>query len=207
VTEHALLDEGGEPFTTDDLVALSELVAATWTAAADRDWSVAAGTLEWTCLATADHAVDCVYAPAFFLASRRLDGYPEAGSDLELGATATPELLVESLGLATRLLIAIVNDTPHDVRAVIFQRPSVLVGRPSAFVPRAALELALHTHDVCAGLRVPFEPPADLARRLREHTRPWPLWTAAFHGLGATDDPWNDLVEGSGRSGMPLREL
>ncbi len=59
--------------------------------------TIAMGATGWSCLATADHAVDCVYAPAFFLASRRLDAYPIAGSNLELGADATPDALVESL--------------------------------------------------------------------------------------------------------------
>jgi hypothetical protein len=167
--------------------------------AADRDWSAQAGTLDWSCVATADHAVDCVYAPAFFLASRRTDGYPEVGLDLTLGDAATPRRLVESLEMATRMLAAVVNDAESDVRAVIFRRPEVLLGAPEDFVPRAAVELILHGHDVCAGLGIPFEPPAPLADRLREHTHPWPMWTVAWNGLGHTEDPWGDLLAGSGR--------
>src|SRR5688500_14669268 len=88
------LESGAERFTADDLCALSDLVGTTWLMAADRDWSVPAGTLDWTCTATADHAVDCVYAPAFFLASRRTDAYPEAGGDLTMGDRATPALQI-----------------------------------------------------------------------------------------------------------------
>ena len=188
-----------ELFTADDLYELSDLVARAWTAAADRDWSVPAGTLEWSCTATADHAVDCVYAPAFFLASRRTDAYPEAGGDLTMGDTATPAQLVESLGIATRILVAVVHDAGPDVRAVLFRRPEVLTAPPADFLPRGALELILHAHDVCAGLQVPFEPPAELCRRLREHTRPWPMWTVGWDGLADTDDPWADLLTSSGR--------
>jgi hypothetical protein len=72
------LTSGDERFTVDDLYTLTELVAAAWTAGADRDWSVPAGTVEWSCTKTADHAVDCVYAPEFFLASRKQDAYPNA---------------------------------------------------------------------------------------------------------------------------------
>ena len=194
------LDVGSERFTAADMTALSALVASTWLAAADRDWSVPAGTLDWTCLATADHAVDCVYAPAFFLASRKTDAYPEAGSDLTMGDGATPALLVESLGIATRILVAVVNDAPDDVRAVIFRRPDVLTAAPADFLPRGALELILHAHDVCSGLQVPFEPPADLCRRLCEHTRPWPMWTVGWDGLADTGDPWGDLLTSSGRT-------
>jgi hypothetical protein len=61
------------------------------------------------------------------------------------------------------------------------------------------MELILHAHDVCTGLQVPFEPPADLCCRLREHTRPWPMWTVAWNGLARTNDAWADLLTSSGR--------
>jgi hypothetical protein len=193
------LVSGDERFTPEDLYELSELVASAWTSAADLDWSVPAAGLDWTCLHTADHAVDCVYAPAFFLASRKLDGYPTAGSDMTLGEAATPETLVESLWIATRMLVAVVRDAPPDARASIFGGAGIVAG-PGDFVPRAAGELILHGHDVCAGLGVPFEPPADLCLRLREHTRPWLVWTSYWTNLPNTDDPWDDLLTGSGRT-------
>jgi len=202
VTPPITVVSGTPTFTGRDLEALAEQVAIAWTSAAEADWSVAAGTLEWTCTATADHAVDCVYAPAFFLASRRTDRYPEVGLDLTLASRATPALLVESLEIATRMLVSLVDSTPHDVRAILFQRPSAVTGTPRDFVPRAALELMLHAHDVCSGLAVPFEPARDLCIRLREHTRPWPVWSM-WYGLDTTDDPWADLLRGSGRIRRP----
>jgi hypothetical protein len=194
------LQSGAGRFTVEDLHALSELVATTWSAVVDRDWSVQAGTVEWSCTKTADHAVDCVYAPSIFLASRKRDGYPNVGLDPTLGDLATPALLVESLGIATRILAAVVNDAAPDVSAVIFRRPDIITGAPYDFLPRGAMELILHAHDVCTGLGVEFEPPPDLCYRLREHTRPWPMWTFAWNGLPRTDDPWADLLVGSGRS-------
>jgi|GEM_PF-3320853 len=198
-----MLSQGSETFTVSDLHRLSGLVAATWGAAADHDWSVQAGTVEWSCLRTADHAVDCVYAPAFFLASRKVDGYPEMGSDMTLGPKATPAGIVESLGIATRLLAAVVNDAEPGTEAVIVRRPTILTGRPADFVPRGALELILHAHDVCRGLEIDFDPPGELCYRLREHTLSWPMWTRAWPGLERTDDAWGDLLNGSGRSRQP----
>ena len=195
-----MLQSGSELFTAADLNELSDLVATTWAATAGADWSVPAGTMEWSCLATADHAVDCVYAPAFFLASRRTTGYPVAGSNLMLGSAATPELLVESLQIATRMVTAVVAAAEPHATAAIFQGPSVLIGSPPDFLPRAAMELILHAHDVCTGLGVPFEPAADVCHRLREHTRPWPLWQRGWSGLARTDDPWGDLLTSSGRT-------
>ncbi len=190
---------GTERFTVGDLYELSDLVGAAWTSAAERDWSVAAGTVEWSCARTAVHAIDCVYAPAFFLASRRQDRYPEVGLDLTLGADAEPIRLVESLEIATRILAAVVSDAGPEVRAVIFRRPEILTAAAQDFLPRGAMELILHTHDVCTGLQVPFEPRPELCYRLREHTRPWPMWTVAWSGLGSSDDPWGDLLAASGR--------
>jgi hypothetical protein len=197
--ESVELEPGNERFTSADLLQLTYQVGQAWTAGADRDWSVPAGTLEWSCLRTADHAVDCVYAPAFFLASRRVDHYPDVGFDLTIGTEANPPHLVESLQIATRILVAVVNDAGPEVRAVIFRRPRLLVAPAQDFLPRAAMELILHAHDVCTGLRVPFEPPDGLCYRLREHTRHWPMWGTAWATLDHTEDPWADLLRASGR--------
>jgi hypothetical protein len=193
------LISGTDQFTTSDLAALSSYVATKWRAAVDLDWSAQAGTVEWSCLRTADHAVDCVWAPAFFLASRRTDRYPAIGADMAIGPDADPTRLVESLEMGTRVLSAVIHDTDPDVRSVIFRRPEILVAAPEDFAPRGAIELILHAHDVCLGLGVEFEPDSGLCHRLREHTRPWPMWTVAWHGLAQTDDPWRDLLIGSGR--------
>jgi hypothetical protein len=194
---------GCEPFGVDDLRRLSEQVASTWTDAVACDWDRPAGTLDWSCRATADHLVDCVYGAAFLLASRRTDGYPEVGRDMTLGPSATPERLVESLGIATHLLVGAVTEADPDEHAILFRRPEPVVGTPVDFPARGAMEVALHAHDVALGLGVPFEPPVDVARRLREHTLDWPLWTHGGPGwrpVVRSIDPWGDLLTASGRA-------
>ena len=149
---------------------------------------------------TADHAIDTVLAPAFFLASRKLDGYPALGSqDFTVGLHATPADLIEGLETATRILVAVITTADPSIRAVIRRRPEVQVARPADFAPRGGLELILHAHDVCAGLAVAFEPPADICHRLREHTRSWPMWIGPGNELGSSDDPWGDMLTGAGR--------
>ena len=194
-----ILESGAESFTTSDMLDLAELVGDGWTAAAGLDWSAPAGDLEWSCLRTADHAVDCVWAPAMFLASRNQDTYPML-FDPMLRDGATPEKLVLSLGTAARTLAAVINDADDDVRAIIFGRPDATIAAPRDFAPRGAMELILHAHDVSLGLGIEFEPPADMCHRLREHTRPWPMWTLVWNEPGSTDDPWADLLTASGRS-------
>jgi hypothetical protein len=188
-------------FTRSDLETLTDVVAEAWTAGADRDWSVQADTVEWTCTRTADHAVDCVFAPAFFLASRLTDRYPDAGDNFTVGADATPAQLVEALRIASRVLAAVVADTDRSVRAVIFRRPTVVTAPPPDFLPRGALELILHANDVCKGLGVAYEPPADLCERLIDHAAGFPWagmgWTPPSIG---TDDPWGELLRASGRA-------
>ena len=188
-------------FTRADLEELTDVVADAWTRGAGRDWSVPAGTLEWSCTKTADHAVDCVFAPAFFLASRKTDGYPDAGENFTVGADATPAQLVEALRIASRVLAAVVADADPSVRAVIFRRPTVVTAPPADFLPRGALELILHAHDVCTGLGVEFEPPATLCGHLIEHTAGWPWVAVGWTKPTLTaDDPWGELLRASGRA-------
>lgn len=186
-------------FSCDDLAELAGLVAAAWRAGAARDWSAPAGTLEWSCARTADHAVDTVVAPAFFLASRRQDDYPPYGVSSP-GPDATPAQLAEALETAARILIAVVAAAPVDTTAIIWRRPRPETRPPADFVPRGGLELALHGHDVCAGLGVAYAPPPALADRLRRHTADWPHWRSpGWSPLTLDGDPWADLLRASGR--------
>ena len=187
-------------FTCDDLERLGAAVADAWRAGRDRDWSVPAGTLTWTCAATASHAIDCVLAPAFFLASRLQDHYPVGGWSIP--DDATPDQYVEGLETATRVTVAVVRQTPPDVRSIIWRRPQPELRGPADFPPRSAVELALHAHDVCAGLGVPFAPPEDVADRLRRHVVDWPYWSGGppWSPLALTGDPWADLLSSSGRA-------
>ncbi|MEV0268599.1 hypothetical protein AB0H43_07470 [Hamadaea sp. NPDC050747] len=186
-------------FTIGDVEELTGLVVTAWNTGLDRDWSAPAGGLTWSCLQTADHTVDTVLAPAIFLASRKLDGYPANGMGTP-GPDATPAVLIEALATSTRLLAGVVRTAEPDARAVIWRRPQLEVRGPADFPPRAGLELILHAYDVCQGLSVRFEPPSDLCARLREHTRDWPMWASPGWSPPTDDpDPWRNLLQASGR--------
>src|SRR6266508_200649 len=108
-----------EAFTREDLDVVTGCVGDALRAGIDRDWSVPAGTLTWSCTKTADHAVDAVLAVAFFLASRRQDGYPEWWGVQSLGPDARPSQLAEAIESVGRLLSGVIATTSDDVQAVI----------------------------------------------------------------------------------------
>ena len=185
-------------FSVEDLLTLTDVVADAWSRGAERDWSAPAGTLEWTCAATADHTYDATLAIGMFLASRRQDDYPDL-AEFTVGPDPRPDQFVDAIRVAGRLVAGISSITPPDVEAIIHHNPAKTARRED-FPPRAALEMVLHGHDVAAGLAVAFEPPADVCARLRDHTRDWRHWQGGvWPGLQFTDDPWGDLLTGSGR--------
>lgn len=187
-------------FTRTDLEALTASVVDAWRAGAGSDWSAQAGTVEWSCTKTADHAIDCTFAPAFFLASRKQGAYPDMGAYYTVGPDASPSQIVQALEVASRVLCAVVADADPAVRAVIRRRPEIMVAPPLDFLARGASELILHAHDVCKGLGVPFDPPADVCAHLIEHTADWPWSSLGWSTPASTNDPWGELLRASGRA-------
>jgi hypothetical protein len=190
-------------FSRADLEALTAAVADAWRAGAGGNWSAQAGTVEWSCTRTADHAIDCTFAPAFFLASRKQDAYPDMGAVYTVGPDATPGQLVQALSVASRVLAAVVADADPEVRAVIRRRPEVMLAPPLDFLARGVCELILHAHDVCKGLGVPFDPPSEVCTHLIEHTADWPWSSPGWSRPSPTDDPWGELLRASGRAREP----
>ncbi len=183
------------PFTVTEFDALSELVLSAWWSGVELDWTVPAGTLEWSCFTTADHTVDCVFSYAFFLASGRQDRYPDF-TELHALPGATPTDLLYGLRGACTMLSSVITTAEPSVRAIIRYAPDPQTGSPADFAARGAHELILHAADVCTGLDVPFDPPRELCQRLWDHTREWPY----TRSVETTADPWSDLLERSGRA-------
>jgi hypothetical protein len=182
------------PFTGQDFDLLSGLVLGHWTASQHLDWSVPAGPVEWTCLRTAEHVIDCVFSYALFLGSGKQDAYPRWGELQALPGAATADM-IDGLRAVTTMLSALIATTPADARVIIWRRPVVSLGSPDDFAARGALELALHASDIAVGLTASFEPPADLCRRLFAATDGWP----GNHEIDPTGDAWSDLLARSGR--------
>ncbi len=182
------------PFTAADFAVVATLSINAWNAVTDDDWASPAATLDWSRFETADHTIDCVFSYAFFLASRAQAAYPQF-SEVHALDGATPRDLIDGLRAMTNLLIGVIAVATPDTRAIIWRRPEPTLGSPNDFAARGAHELILHTHDICAGTDVAFDPTRAVCQRLVDHTAAWP-----YGDLAPTDNPWSDLLARSGRS-------
>jgi hypothetical protein len=185
-----------DPFSVEHFCALSALADTALRSGLDRDWSRPAGTLDWSCSETLDHAIDCVFSYALFLGSRRRDSYPPFG-ELHALESARPIDLIQGLHAVTTMLEGVIRVVAPDTRAVLLRWPTVVTGGPDDFAARGAHEMVLHVHDICSGLGVAFDPPRDLCERLLDHTNGWP----GQQTITPSGDGWADLLERSGRAG------
>src|SRR5436309_6277688 len=98
-----------------DLAVFDEAAAASVAAlrsATDRDWSVTAGPLTWSCWKTADHLCDAVFAYAFQVAGRSSRDLPF--QEMHAAPAASPRGLVDGVEAVTRMLSAVLRHTPSD---------------------------------------------------------------------------------------------
>jgi uncharacterized protein (TIGR03083 family) len=156
---------------------------------ADRDWSQAAGDLEWSARETLEHVVEGLvfYArdlatPVAELGAAELRLVPAEG--------ASVAALVDGMRQAAAVVASVVNGTPDDVRAF---HPWGMADR-SGFAAMACDELLVHTADITNGLGARFEPPDDLCQRVLARLFPW-----------APEDgsAWQRLLWANGRTGLP----
>ncbi|MFB9504709.1 GNAT family N-acetyltransferase [Streptomyces aurantiacus] len=173
--------------------AVSGAVAAL-RGAADRDWSVKAGRLEWSCRETAEHIASDLVSYAGQLAGRPADRYVPFEIGFEDCESAEDVLqVVEATGA---LLAAAVRTTPREARA-FHPYPFRSAGR-EGFAAMGVTEVLVHTHDVAEGLGIAYEPPAALCAgvltRIFPHVRPEP-----------GPDHWRTLLWATGRGELPGR--
>lgn len=188
-------------FSSDDFASLAGLAIKTWRLGTDGDWSAKAGTLDWTCRETAAHAIDTVFAPAMFLASRRQHAYPPF-EPLRVEDGASIPDLVDGLIAASNTLVGVIVMTPPGTPAIIRRSPAVETAEAPEFAARGGLELILHTHDIATGLGLAFVPDLAMCGRLRDQTGDWPSPVTRQRPATPwpdTADPWSDLLQRSGR--------
>ena len=166
------------------------LCVASLRSVADLDWSVGAGTLEWSCWQTVDHITDCIFSYALQIAGRVRGGFLRL-EPLRAHPDARPAELVDSLQAVGHMFAAVVEDAPPD----IISSDAYFDLSLSDWVARALNELLLHTYDVLSGLGAGFAPSPDVCTFVL-HTPA--LWM--YDGVDRTAaDVWRTMRTASGR--------
>ena len=156
----------------------------------DRDWTVSAGGLDWSCWQTVDHVADCIFSYSLQLAGRVRDGWLHL-EELHAQPEATPGQLLEALTAVGNVFEAVLHAAPE--RAVASDGLFEL--GVSDWTARALNELLLHTHDVLAGLGKRFEPSGDVCAFVLASPTLW-----MYDGIErAGPDAWTTMLVGSGR--------
>ncbi len=160
--------------TADDVQTTVAAAIDALLPAADRDWSVPAGALMWTCWETAEHIADDLFAYAVQLGpakpsattyvpvawERKYDGAPAASIYAEKKAGVTG--LLEVLEACGALLTAMVRVTPPEKRSFHSSGLSDVEG----FAALGCVEVIAHTHDIATGLGVAWNPQLDVCERV-----------------------------------------
>ena len=191
--------------TADDVTASVAAAVAALSPAADADWSVRAGDLEWDCRETAEHVADDLF---YYAAQLGADGYSDdlplraeanypggEPNTIRVPAEAGARGLLVVLTSMGALLAAMVRTAGPDTRG----HHAFGAADGSASAAMGVLETLVHAHDLATGLGVAWEPDRDLCARVLARLMP---------EVTRTDDAWVDLLWGCGRvelAGRPRR--
>lgn len=119
------------------------------------DWTVPAGTLEWTCRRTAAHVAHDLLAYAGQLAARPTGAYLPV--DLVVRPTASPAEVLQAVTACGGLLSSALATADPALRAWHWGPCD-----PEGFAAMGVAEILLHTYDIARGLSVDWLPPAPL---------------------------------------------
>jgi hypothetical protein len=172
--------------------AVRDIVLETLDRRVTLDWSVPAGSLEWSCWQTVDHMIDCVFSYAFQLGSRAQSGFLPFQELHAMPEAGTNELVIGLRGI-TELFSGLLASVPRDAEA----SDGVFMLDVGDWAARAAYEMLLHTHDVAVGLGGRFDPPPSMCAWVIASPK---LWMFDRGIATAIANPWEALLVGSGRT-------
>ncbi len=156
--------------------------------AVDRDWSVSAGGMRWTCDRTARHVADDLVGYAGQLGTQVTDGYLPFRVVANRGTP--PRGLLDLVEMGGALLGLTVSEAPKTARAY----HSYGIADAEGFAALGAAEVVLHSHDIESGLGLAYEPEADICS--------W-LLARLHRDLTEHSDPWQLLLWATGRADLP----
>jgi hypothetical protein len=120
-----------------------------------QDWTVPAGSLEWSCLQTAVHVAHDLLAYAGQVAARPADAY--LPFDLTVRPDVSPAEVLRIVAACGGLLGSALATAGPQLRAWHWG-PCDTAG----FASMGVAETLLHTHDIVQGLGLPWLPPSSM---------------------------------------------
>ncbi|MFB6726593.1 maleylpyruvate isomerase N-terminal domain-containing protein [Kribbella sp. NPDC056345] len=175
--------------TADDLDTAVTCVVDALRPTVDQDWSAPAGSLDWTCRATAEHLGQAHLHWASQLAVAAPTQYVRWSATAQ--ELAPPAGVLDFVEAAGRILALVVRATPPETRAY---HPWG-IGDPEGCTAMACVEALIHGHDLTTTLADPLAPPADLCARILARAFP--------HEPLPTGNPWLNLRWLTGRTKIP----
>jgi hypothetical protein len=194
---------GRDPVSAADVTVAAALAVAALSCAPAEAWSNRAGSLDWDCWETVEHIADDLlayatqltpatpaggYVPIAMTSTRPGGAESAIHVDREHGAAG----LLQMMEACGALLVAMITTASPATRAWHPQGTS----DPEGFAAMGVTEILLHGHDAAQGLGVPWQPPADLCRRVLDRL---------FPGAPADVLPWQALLWSTGRADLPDR--
>ncbi|MFF0341932.1 maleylpyruvate isomerase N-terminal domain-containing protein [Kribbella sp. NPDC004875] len=175
--------------TAEDLEVATDCVVDALRPATDADWSVPAGSLEWSCRDTAQHIGQAhLHWASQLVVGARTQYVRWSARPQEL---APPAGVLDFVEAAGRILACVVRASPAETRAF----HPYGYGDPEGFAGMGCVEMLLHGQDLATGLACSLEPPAGVCERVL--TRLFP------HEPRVADDAWLELRRVTGRAVVP----
>jgi uncharacterized protein (TIGR03083 family) len=174
----------------DDVKLAARQFVDTLSPVAERDWSILAAELEWSCRETLDHTINALASYATHLATRAPERRPRF-RDFNY-EQSIPELLA-GIESGAAVLAEVCRAAPDDARGF---HPSGMADW-SGFIGMGCTEVLIHADDITRSFDVDFEADPDLARRVLDRIFPW----APKEG-----DDWQILRWAAGRTALPDQE-
>lgn len=165
------------------VVEVADVVVQSLSPFVEADWSVRAGSLEWSVERTISHMIGAPAKYTLYLASQSPRFIALTCSRFE---DATQAEMIESIRPVAKGLANVARWTPPGTTAFHADGPQA----PTGFVTMACVELLAHTHDALEGLGGHFHPPDELARAVLE---------VSFPHMSRCDAAWAALIEATGR--------
>jgi hypothetical protein len=178
------------------------LALATLRSGVDRDWSVRAGPLEWSCWETAEHLADDLLTYATQLGAPSVDSHvPFGWTRRREGGPANAIWADDAAGVAGLLSVveacgALLVSMERTVPATVRSYHIFGVSDPAGFAAMGAVETLVHTYDIAEGLGLSWTPPSDVCGE---------VLARLFTDAPGETDRWQTLLWATGRAELPGR--